>query len=144
MHRAAYLAGYVKHSFSRLARKRINRPIPVIRRGNMKKEISVTVFKEYLKDGLFTKSDKLIKFIQEKVNFVPEEYRDTARIHIYIETDDYNFLSNSGRLVFEVICRRLEFDKEYEDRLAMEKPNREWKENQELCQLEKLKEKYGV
>ena len=107
--------------------------------GKMKSEILVTVFKEDCNYDLPTKPDEFIAFFEEKIALVPNEYRDSARVEV--EADIYY---DSTKLNVMVSYKRLETDEEENARLKREKEQKAWKENQELCQLEKLKEKYGV
>jgi len=106
----------------------------------MKNKIYVTAFDEDKNYDLPTKPDELIAFFQEKIALVPEEYKDTAEIEIEAES----IFDNYTALNIKITYRRPESDEEEKKRLEREKAQKEWRENQELCQLEKLKEKYGV
>lgn len=105
----------------------------------MKNNIRVKVYEEDCNYAIPKTPKELISYIKGKISLVPKEYMDTAKI--VIEANTYY---DSASLDIIVSHMRLETDAEEKKRLDREKQQREWRENQELCTLEKLKEKYGV
>lgn len=106
----------------------------------MKKEIRIVVFEdESCEDSLPENPQEFLAWWAEKFSLVPEEYKDTARVNCSAE-------SYRGDSLIEVTISyvRTETDEEEAARLKREDDKRRFIENKELCQLEKLKAKYGV
>jgi hypothetical protein len=106
----------------------------------MKKEIKVVVFKdESCAYDLPEKPQEFLAWWAEKFAIIPEEHKDTATVKC--STPSYY---DTTQFEVEISYSRLETDEEEASRLKKEDDRRKFVENQELCQLEKLKAKYGV
>jgi hypothetical protein len=102
----------------------------------VKKEIKVVVFEnKSCEDDLPGKPPEFLSWWVEKFALIPEEHKDTGVVELYY---------HNSQLWVEVSYRRLETDEEEASRIKKEDDRRKFIENKELCQLEKLKAKYGV
>jgi hypothetical protein len=106
----------------------------------MKKEIKVIVFEaESCAYDLPSSPEEFLKWWSDKFALVPDEYK--ATINIDCSTSTYY---DGSQFEVKISYKRLETDAEEAARLNNEDNHRKFIENQELCQLEKLKAKYGV
>jgi len=103
----------------------------------MKREIKVTAY-ELNYDDIPEKPSEFFAFWKEKIQLVPEEYREVALIEIEAE-EDYG----SAMLAATVSYYRPETNQEEALREGREKTRVELNKQQELRQLEMLKKKYG-
>ena len=104
----------------------------------MKEDIEVKAW-DYGHDrgDIPTKPDEFIKYWQDKIDLVPEEYRDSTRIEI--EADSYY---DCGSLYASVSYTRPETDSEYGIRMRSEELSEKRHKASELRKLEELKAKY--
>jgi hypothetical protein len=106
----------------------------------MKKEIKVVVFEdESCAYDLPSNPEEFLKWWADKFALVPAEYRATTNIDCSTST-----YYDSAQFEVEISYTRLETAAEEAARLEKEDDRQKFIENQELCQLEKLKAKYGV
>jgi hypothetical protein len=106
----------------------------------MKKTVEVVVFEDdSCEYSLPEKTDEFMKWWRDKIEEIPEEYRDTGLIRCFT-----SMCYDSTELQVKISYTRLETDAEEAARLKKEDAQRAFIENQELCQLEKLKAKYGI
>ena len=105
----------------------------------MKQQIRVNVLADSCIYDLPENPKDFIDWWSEKFALVPEEYRDTTRIDC--ETSSYY---DSTQFGVTISYTRLENDEEEAVRIKKEDDRQKFVENQELCQLGKLKAKYGV
>ena len=103
----------------------------------MKKIISKKVY-DLGYDDIPEKADEFFAFWRDKIERVPEEHRDSARIEISTY-ESYG----CGTLDAEVIYTREETDREYEDRMAAANELAGRVRRRELLKLQELKQKYG-
>lgn len=106
----------------------------------MKKDVKVFVWDyEHEMKGMPTKPDEFIKFWQDKIALVPEEYRDSTKIEV-----DANFYYDHASLEMFVSYRRPETDSEYDVRIEAERLEQRRLKARELSKLEELKAKYEL
>jgi len=106
----------------------------------MKREVRIIVFEDDdIEDDIPTAPAEFMAFWREKIDLIPQEFMDTANIDL---VGDSRW--ESGYLEARISFTRLETDEEEAARLKKEEDRRKFIENQELCQLENLKAKYGV
>lgn len=88
-------------------------------------------------DDIPEKADEFIRFWQDKINMVPEEFRDTAKIEMEAE-------ESYGCATFEATVSyiRSETDKEERSREKRAQDSQESIKRRELADLAKLKLKY--
>ena len=104
----------------------------------MKKDIKIEVYSFYWDATIPEKADEFFAFWKEKVNLVPEEYRNTTRIEIGLG-DDYGHAELNATVSFT----RPETGQEEAGRERRTVAKDYWIRREELAQLAKLKEKYG-
>lgn len=105
-----------------------------------RKTVKIVVFnRDDLNYNLPEKPDEFMSWWQEKLDMVPEEHRATATVEL-----EANVFYDSSELEATVSYTRPESDDELAARKLKEKQQREFRENQELCELERLKKKFGV
>jgi hypothetical protein len=106
----------------------------------MKKEIRVLVFEnESCCDELPSTPKEFLSWWQEKIDLVPEEYRDTTFIDC-----ETNISWEFAQFQVKIGYKRPETSEEEAIRIKDEKEKQKIIENRELCLLEKLKSKYDV
>jgi len=89
-------------------------------------------------DDVPQKADEFIKFWQDKINMVPDEFRGTTEIEMEAE-ESYG----CATLEATVIYKRPETDKEEQLREKQAQDRQEAITRRELEELTKLKRKYG-
>lgn len=106
----------------------------------MKKEIRIVIFSSgSCAHALPNNSAEFIKWWEEKFNLCPSEYSE--KLQVDCSTSTYY---DSSQLEVEIYYYRPETDEEYENRLKKEQQALEFRKNQELCELERLKKKYEI
>lgn len=106
----------------------------------MKKDIKIVVFEDdSCAYDLPSKPEEFLEWWSDKFALVPEEYRETTNIDCSTSTS-----YDCAQFEVEISYTRFETDVEEAARLKKEADRKKFVENQELCQLEKLRVKYGV
>lgn len=86
------------------------------------------------------KPEEFLKFFQDKFAEIPEEFKDSGIITFEAKIGYYD----DHATAVEIYYASPETDVEQKARLAREEDRKKFRENQELCELERLKAKYGV
>lgn len=106
----------------------------------MKKDKKVVIFSsDSCIHDFPDKPHEFIKWCKDKFDLCPPKYIDKLRIDC-VTTIDYD----SPNLEVDIFYYRQETDEEYTERLEKEKKAIKLKEELELCELERLRKKYGV
>ena len=106
--------------------------------------IKIEVFKKELfdYDGVWPEENavKFLAWLEEKINSIPKEFRNSAKVDFEAEP---GYAENASATV-EIHYYRPETDEEEIARKAKEQNRAELRKQQDLRQLEELKLKYGL
>jgi len=101
-----------------------------------KVEITVDVFSECYCE-IPTRAIEFMKFWQDKIDQIPSEHMETARVEI---DSDYD----QGSIDVEISYRRIETDYECTERMEREQHFSNQRKNKDLKLLAELQAKYGT
>lgn len=106
----------------------------------MKKKITITVFDEEISYNIPSNPKEFMKYFQDKIDLIPEEYKDIAIVELNSDYGEYN----STKMIFSIDYERYETDEEREYRELKIITQKSVVREKELNQLKKLREKYNV
>ena len=86
-----------------------------------------------------TNQKEFIEWWKEKFAEAPDEFKNEVQIKFEVSS-----FYDSYSLDVEIFYYRIETDEEEALRKKREQQRKEFKENQELCELERLRNKYGL